>query len=134
MNDSSITVIVLVCIEQQGKLLLARQNYGRRYWSLPGGKMEAGESLEQAAVREVREETGLEVRLKRVVGLYSKPDENGLAICLEGEVTGGVLQADHEIVACDFFPYDDLPEPRRAHLCQRIADFRAGCQAVLRTQ
>jgi hypothetical protein len=49
-------------------------------------------------------------------------------------VTGGVLQADHEILSCDFFPYDDLPEPRRAHLCQRIADFRAGCQAVLRTQ
>lgn len=58
--------------------MLVRQNYGQGYWSLPGGKMEAGESIDQAAIREVKEETGLDIRLKRVVGLYSKPGENAI--------------------------------------------------------
>jgi ADP-ribose pyrophosphatase YjhB (NUDIX family) len=115
-------------------LLLVRQSYGKRYWSLPGGSMEAGESVEQAAVREVKEETGLDVRLTRLVGVYSKPAEGALAICFEGEVTGGAPseatgapdEATGEIVEWRYFPADELPTPVRAHLRQRVADWRRG--------
>lgn len=136
MSDSpGTTVVALTFIRQEDKILLVRQAYGERYWSLPGGKMEPGESIEEAAIREVAEETGLEVRITRVVGLYSKPAENGLAVTFEGEVIGGTLEAANEITACGYFLPDQLPEPVRTHLHQRVADWRAGlAQAVFRTQ
>ena len=84
-------VVALVFISQSDSILLVKQNYGEQYWSLPGGVMEPGESIDQTAIREVKEETGLDVRLKRVVGLYSKPDEGTLAVAFEGEVIGGDL-------------------------------------------
>ena len=124
MNLTSIVVTALVFIEQEGQLLLVQQNYGEQYWWLPGGVMEPGESVNQTAIREVKEETGLDVQLKRVVALYSKPHENGLAVCFEGEIIGGVLAPDNEIIACGYFHPDALPEPVRPHLRQRIEDYR----------
>jgi 8-oxo-dGTP diphosphatase len=80
MMDASPRIVVWagVLIRQDESILLVRQGYGDRYWSLPGGMMEPGESIDHAAIREVQEETGLHVRIKRVVGLYSKPDEGAL--------------------------------------------------------
>jgi ADP-ribose pyrophosphatase YjhB (NUDIX family) len=128
-------VVALVFLRNGDEILLVRQAYGERYWSLPGGKMEPGESVEEAAVREVREETGLEIQVTRVVGLYSKPAEGGLAITFEGEVVGGRLEPDNEISECACFPPDQLPEPVRAHLRERVADWCAHASwAVFRTQ
>jgi 8-oxo-dGTP diphosphatase len=129
-----LTVVVLVFICRDDVLLLVKQSYGKQYWSLPGGVVELGESLEQAAIREVKEETGLDVRLRRVVGLYSKPDENSLAVTFEGEAIGGTLMPTLEISECRFFPLHQLPEARD-HLRQRVDDFlSASPYAVLRTQ
>ena len=134
-NPRCVTVVVLVFIRQDDAILLVKQNYGQQYWSLPGGKMEPGESIDEAAIREVKEETGLDVRLRRVAGLYSKPGEGGLAVCFEGEVVGGTLKADHEIIECCYFPYDRIPEAIREHLRQRIEDFRSNfSHVVIRTQ
>ena len=64
MTDLSKTIVVaLVFICKEESILLVRQNYTKKYWSLPGGVMEAGESLDQTAIREVKEETGLDIRL-----------------------------------------------------------------------
>ncbi|MCK4470623.1 MAG: NUDIX hydrolase [Anaerolineae bacterium] len=136
MTDlSRVVVIALVFIQQGDTILLVKQDYGPQYWSLPGGVMEPGESIGQTAIREVKEETGLDVRLRRVVGLYSKPSEEALAVCFEGEVIGGTLQADNEISECRYFPYGCLPEVAREHLPQRIEDFRGEFpHAVVRTQ
>ena len=129
-------VTALAFIAQGDSILLVRQSYGKRYWSLPGGSMEPGESVDQAAVREVKEETGLDLRLTRLVGVYSKPAEDALAVCFEAETVGGAFsEATDEVVECQYFPADDLPEPVRAHLRQRIADWRqGGPHAVWRRQ
>jgi ADP-ribose pyrophosphatase YjhB (NUDIX family) len=129
-------VTALACIAQGDSILLVRQNYGKRYWSLPGGSLEPGESVDQAAMREVKEETGLDVRLTRLVGVYSKPDQAALAVCFEAEVLGGSIdEATDEVVECRYFSADDLPQPIRAHLRERIADWRRGGPgAVWRSQ
>ena len=124
-------VAALVFILEGGRLLLVRQAGGEQYWSLPGGLVEADETIEQAAVREVREETGLEVRLKRVVGIYVKPDEGVLAITFEGEAVGGEARADNEIAACAYFGLDDLPTRVRDHFAERISDFRAASRQII---
>ena len=137
-NPPCVTVVALVFIQQGDAILLVKQDYGQQYWSLPGGMMEPGESIDEAAIREVREETGLDVQLRRVVGLYSKPGEDGLAVCFEGEVLGGTLKADaagNEITECCYFSYDRVPDATREHLRQRIEDFRGNLpHAVIRTQ
>ena len=130
-----LVVVALVFISRGDSILLVKQGYGKGYWSLPGGVVEIGESVEDAAAREVMEETGLEICVRRVIGVYSKPDEQSIAISLEGEVIGGVLQPQNEIVECRYFRMDNLPSPVRDHLFQRIKDFQEhNQQAVIRTQ
>jgi NADH pyrophosphatase NudC (nudix superfamily) len=86
-------------------------------------------------VREVREETGLEIRLGRLVGVYPKLDSGELALTFAGEVTGGELRADNEIMEARYFPLAELPENIRGHLRQRVADYQAGLErAVVRTR
>ena len=131
------TVIVALAFIRQGDcILLVRQREGERYWTLPGGAVEPGEPVDQAAIREVREETGLEVRLLRLVGLYSKPEDGALAVTFEAEVVGGtLLQSTEETSDCRYFPMDQLPSPIRGHLQQRVADLRLDQpHAVWRTQ
>lgn len=117
-------VVALVFIRQEESILLVKQKYGRGYWSLPGGMMVYGESIDQAAIREVREETGLEVALDRLVGVYSRPDEEALAMTFAGTVVGGRLDLDtEEVTAAGYFHPDQLPSPVRPHLRQRIVDY-----------
>ena len=63
---------VNVAVLEAGRILLIlREDFD--VWCMPGGHLDPGESFAAAAVREVREETGLEVRLDRLVGAYSRP-------------------------------------------------------------
>ncbi|MGE6346840.1 NUDIX hydrolase [Bacillus mycoides] len=62
-----------ILIEDE-KVLLVKQRVANRNWSLPGGRVENGETLEEAMIREMREETGLEVKIKRLLYICDKPD------------------------------------------------------------
>lgn len=107
---------VIVLIEDaQGRLLLAKRGHNpwKEYWNLPAGYVEFNEPPEQAAVREVREETGLEVELTRQVGTYFYDDDprgNGLLVAFTAKVTGGELSTNTESLAFGYFSRDDLPE------------------------
>ncbi len=137
MPDLHRTVVVALAFIRQGdSILLVRQREGPGYWGLPGGVLEAGESVDQAAIREVKEETGLDVRLLRLVGLYSKPAEGALAVTFEAEAVGGaLLQATDETIEARYFPVAHLPQPIRSHLRQRVEDLQCGSPSALwRTQ
>jgi len=128
-------VAVFVFIRKEETILLVKQSYGEQYWSLPGGVMEKGESIDQAAIREVKEETGLDICLGKLIGIYSKPGEGALAMTFEGHITGGELKADNEVIEVCYFPLDNLPDNTRAHLRQRVEDFQADLpNTVIRTQ
>ncbi len=81
---NSIAVAVSAFIQDdEGRILMIRRTDNDLY-SIPGGQLELGETLTQAAVREVREETGIECEITNIVGLYSNP--NHVVAYTDGEV------------------------------------------------
>ena len=121
-----------VIFDRVGRLLLQRRADGGQ-WGLPGGSMEIGESLHDAIRREVLEETGLRVAVRRLVGVYSRPGlqvvryPNGTVwhyvnACFECVVRGGGLQTCDETLALEFFPPGRLPRGLLANHRIRIRD------------
>ena len=95
---------------QDGILLVQRAiepQYGK--WVFPGGYVDRGETLEAAALREVREESGLVVRLTGLLGAYSFPGNPVILVAYTGEVTGGAIATDDESLAVHAFPRDEIP-------------------------
>ncbi|PEE70476.1 NUDIX domain-containing protein [Bacillus thuringiensis] len=90
-----------ILIEDE-KVLLVKQRVANRNWSLPGGRVENGEMLEEAIIREMREETGLEVKIKKLLYVCDKPDASPsllhITFLLEkitGEITLPSNEFDH---------------------------------------
>jgi ADP-ribose pyrophosphatase YjhB (NUDIX family) len=104
---------VTVAISHEGKILLVKRA-DLPVWCLPGGMIEDQESLAQTAVREAREETGLEVELLNLVGVYSRPNwrkGGGHEILFSARPVGGVIQPQPgETVDVRFFDPHELPE------------------------
>jgi len=99
------------------KLLLTRR-VDNGQWCLPGGHMELGESVTEACAREVWEETGLQVHVGRLIGVYSNPHRlveygNGrrysiVVLSFEAEPTGGVLGISDETTECGYFSHAEM--------------------------
>ncbi|MCP1321008.1 DNA mismatch repair protein MutT [Bacillus thuringiensis] len=90
------------------KLLLVKQKVANRNWSLPGGRVENGEMLEEAMIREMREETGLEVKIKKLLYVCDKPDASlsllHITFLLE-KLTGEIMLPSNEF---DHNPIHDV--------------------------
>jgi 8-oxo-dGTP diphosphatase len=94
----SIPCVGAIIANSDGRLLLIRRGHepGLGLWSIPGGRIEPGESDEQAVIREVREETGLSVRVGSLVGSVRRPAPGGAVFDIRDYVataTGGTLTA-----------------------------------------
>src|SRR5437588_5232967 len=108
-SSARFRVAVSALIFDDGRILLAHRR-DIDWWNLPGGGMEAGETVDEALRREVREETGLEVELEQLVGVYSKPQKQEVVLAFRCRVTGGTLQATEEIRESRYFTPSTLPE------------------------
>jgi ADP-ribose pyrophosphatase YjhB (NUDIX family) len=103
-----------VIIECEGGVVLIERKNPPLGWALPGGFVDYGESLESAAVREAKEETGLDIELRRQFHTYSAPDRDPRHHTIttvyiagaEGKPRGGDDAADARV-----FSRDTLPEP-----------------------
>ena len=117
--------VAVAILDDNRILLIKREDF--EVWALPGGGVDAGESLAQAAIREAREETGLQVSLTRLVGVYSRPhwDHGGDHVVLFAAAPiGGVLleDADGEVLDARYFARHELPEALVPWHRQRIDD------------
>ena len=109
-----------------GIVLIRRKNppYG---WALPGGFVDYGESVEQAAVREAKEETNLEVQGLTLLGVYSDParDPRGHTISTVFTARGrGDLTGQDDAAEAAVFTLDHLPEPLAFDHARILADYR----------
>jgi ADP-ribose pyrophosphatase YjhB (NUDIX family) len=118
--------------QKREKVLLTRRTDNGR-WCLPGGGMESGESVTQACEREVWEETGLKVRVTRLVGVYSNPDQlviypDGnkaffVVLSFEAEVIEGELGLSDETTAFGYFSLEEMESmPMHAQHKSRVED------------
>lgn len=128
-------VAVGVLVEERGRLLLVQRNHdpGYGHWAFPSGFVDAGEVLEDAAVREVLEETGVHVAIDRLVGAWSGPDSAVVFLAYAGHVTGGEAAPGDEALAVDWFALDALPPLAFSHDGEIVEAWRSGTGAPART-
>ena len=120
-----------VLVVEAGQVLLVRRKYDPRagQWCIPAGFMEAGETPEQSAVRELREETGLIARLTGLFGVYAGFDDprvRAVLILYTAERDGGTLVPGDDATEAGWFPLGALP-PDIAFAAHRqaLAELRA---------
>lgn len=128
---------VIVAVIQNGNVLLTKRE-DFPVWCLPGGAVDPNESVAEAAIREVQEETGFEVVLTRLVGMYSRPQwQTGIhSVFFTADIIGGELAPNpNEVVDADFFPPDQLPKYLVGWQYQYIRDaFQTDQPAVVWSQ
>jgi 8-oxo-dGTP diphosphatase len=100
------------------------------YWALPGGRVDPGETVEQAIVREVKEETGLDVAVVRKIGEYHEQGVQGGAeydyypACFLVNVVGGkIRKQESEIEEAKLFSLDEVPAELAFEHGQMIKEF-----------
>ena len=119
-------IIELIDLPERPFILIERANppYG---WAVPGGFVDVGERIEQAAVREALEEVSLQVRLTALLGIYSDPtrDNRGHTVTAVyiAEATGLPVAAD-DAKNCQLFTLDTLPSVLAFDHAQVLADYK----------
>lgn len=111
----SITLTVdAIIITDDGRIVLVKRVFDpyKDHWALPGGVVEYGERVEDAVIREAKEETGLDIKIERLIGVYSDPgrDPRGhfVSISFLCRPTGGSLRASEETKEVKAFLKEEL--------------------------
>ena len=108
-----------VITDEDGRLLLAKRT-DNTLWTIPGGTMKPGETIAETAVREVKEETGLDVEVVSLVGIYSNPNHvveysdgevrQQFSVCFACRYLGGELATSDETSEVGYFSPDELED------------------------
>ncbi|MFH8617936.1 NUDIX domain-containing protein [Streptomyces sp. NPDC017979] len=134
--NSMVVAASAVVTDEWGRILLQRRR-DSDLWALPGGGMDLADSLPGTAVREVREETGLEVEITGLVGTYTDPKHiiaysdgevrRQCNVCFTARIVGGRLEISQESTELRFVPPEELDElPMHSTQRLRIGHFLEG--------
>ena len=131
--DPKVAVGTIITADDS-KLVLVRRAIEPGYglWVFPGGFVDRGEELTKAAIREAREESGLEVRLDRLVNIYSYPNAAVIIVVYAATAMRGELCGDDECLEARLFRADEIPWDELAFTSTRDAlrDYLDGVRVV----
>lgn len=123
--DPKVAAVALV-VDGDGLVMVKRgvePQYGK--WAFPSGYVDRGEVVEAAAMREVKEETGLDVALDRLIGVYSLEGSPVVLVVYSAHITGGEVTIGHDALAVETFALDELPPLPFPHDEQILKDWLA---------
>lgn len=113
MIDRTLAVDAIVLVDNKIALIKRKNPPFEGYYALPGGFVERGETVEQALVREVKEEIGLDIRIVKLVGVYSDPERDPrghvISLCYLVEASG-TMAPDSDAKYVEPFDVSHLPE------------------------
>jgi 8-oxo-dGTP diphosphatase len=116
-----------VIIEVGGRIVLIERKNNPPGWAIPGGFVDVGEPVEAAAIREMREETTLEVELTDLLGVYSRPDRDPrghtISVVYVGRAQGSPRGGD-DAKDARLFSLDALPAPLAFDHAEILVDYR----------
>lgn len=113
--------VFIVIFDKSGQVLLCHRR-DMDVWNLPGGGAASRELPTQTAIRETKEETGLDVVVERLVGVYGKSDKDELVFTFLCHPVGGELTTSNETDACQYFAIADIPANTLPKHVERIHD------------
>ena len=119
------SLAVIVAVIDEGRILLTKRD-DFEVWCLPGGGVEDGESMAEAAIRETKEEAGIDVELTRLVGVYSRIGgmwNDVHAVLFAAKPVGGALKIQPgETIEVRYFPFEEIPDELLFGHRRRILD------------
>ena len=110
-----------VIFNESGQVLMCHRS-DMDMWNLPGGGVENGELPIEAVIREVKEETGLDVEIEKLSGIYGKQYKDELVFTFICRIVGGELTTSSESSELRFFPVNSLPSNTIIKHVERISD------------
>jgi 8-oxo-dGTP diphosphatase len=108
-----VEVVAGVVVRQDGKYLLLQEKQPKAYgkWNFPAGRVDVGESIEETALREAKEESGFDVELIREIKIFHTSATDVVKHVFEAKIVGGELQTpEDEILASGWFTYAEILE------------------------
>ena len=134
--NSLVPAASAIVANEAGEILLQRRS-DNDLWSIPGGAMEAGETISETAIRETREETGLEVKPTRLIGIYCDPNHvvaysdgevrQEVSVCFACDPVGGELATSDESLEVGYYPPSAIDDMNmHESIRRRIRDYLAG--------
>ena len=140
--DTRIRAGVGVIIRDERGWILLEKRSDNGMWGVPGGRIEPGESVMQAALREIEEETGLAVKITGLLGVYSGPSGRIVTfpdnvvqlvdIVLEARIVSGELSCSNESEKLQFFPLSALPGDLVPPAREPLQDIANGVSGAIR--
>lgn len=125
--------VFAIIFDSQNKVLIChRRDYD--LWNLPGGSLKKGESPWEGIIREVKEETGLDVKIESLQGIYSKPEKNEVVFSFLCVPTGGELMINDEADKIEYFSFADIPKNFSQKQRERINDALLNKGIIMKVQ
>lgn len=119
-------LVAVVLVQLDCKLVMIRRGIqpALGHWSFPSGYVDSGEAVEDAAVREVSEETGLNIQLSHLIGLYSTKGSEIVLVAFAAKCLNGSLRAGEEVSEIALYALDSLPPLPFPHDYKILADWQ----------